>query len=49
MMTAPAVFDIDETVGKATVLMTEPGEDLYELVEKSARGCPANAIALESR
>ena len=49
MMTAPAVFDMDETVGKAIVLMPEPGEDLHELLEKSARGCPASAITLESR
>jgi ferredoxin len=31
------------------VLLPEPGEDLRELVEKSARGCPSHAIAVESR
>jgi ferredoxin len=49
MMTAPTVFDLDETVGKAIVLLPEPGEDLRELVEKSARGCPSHAITVESR
>jgi len=48
-MTAPTVFDLDESVGKAVVLLPEPGEDLRELVEKSVRGCPSKAIALESR
>ena len=49
MMTAPTVFDLDESVGKAIVLLAEPAEELRELVEKSARGCPSKAIVVESR
>lgn len=47
MMTAPAVFDMDEEVGKAIVLQAEPDDSLRVFVEKAARGCPAHAISIE--
>jgi len=47
MMTAPAVFDIDDASGKAIVLDPNPDDSSRDLVERAIRGCPARAIAIE--
>ncbi len=47
LMTAPVVFDLNDEIGKAIVLLPEPDEPLRELVQKAARGCPAHAITVE--
>ena len=48
MMEAGAVFDLDESVGKAIVLDAEPGEELRAQVETAVRSCPAKAIRVEN-
>ncbi|MGH9030200.1 MAG: ferredoxin [Acidimicrobiales bacterium] len=45
VMTAPAIFDLDDEAGKASVIQPEPGDDLRDLVERAVRGCPAHAIS----
>jgi ferredoxin len=47
MMEAPNVFDIDDASGQVIVLVSEPGEDLRDEVERGIRSCPENVIALE--
>jgi Ferredoxin len=48
MMEAGAVFDLDESAGKAILLQPEPPEELREQVERAARACPAKAIRIEN-
>lgn len=48
MMEASAVFDLDESAGKAIVLDETPSEELRSEVEAAARTCPARAITVEN-
>ncbi|NDL60366.1 ferredoxin [Phytoactinopolyspora sp. XMNu-373] len=48
MMEAPAVFDLDESAGKAIVLEETPSDELRTQVEAAARVCPARAITVEN-
>lgn len=44
---SPDVFDIDETTGKAVVLVAEPEAALHDEVRAAASACPVHAITLE--
>lgn len=48
MMTAPTVFDMDDKVGKAVLLQSEPDSSLRDVAVKAARSCPAHAITVEA-
>ncbi|WP_207781904.1 ferredoxin [Phytoactinopolyspora limicola] len=48
MMEAPAVFDLDESAGKAILLQETPTDDLRAQVDSAARVCPARAITVEN-
>ena len=48
LMEAPAVFDLDEAVGKVTVLDASPSEERRAEVESAARACPAHAITIQN-
>lgn len=43
---APEVFDIDDTKGKAFLLIEEPDDNLISQVRAAVASCPARAITL---
>ncbi|GAA1516980.1 ferredoxin [Nocardioides humi] len=46
LMEAPAVFDLNEEIGKVVVLEAHPTPDQRAVVEAAVRACPAKALAL---
>jgi ferredoxin len=44
---SPDVFDIDDTAGKARVLLPDPGPELEAEVRAAAAACPMHAISVE--
>jgi ferredoxin len=46
VMTAPAVFDIDDQTGKAFAVQPNPDDAQRDLVDKAVRGCPTRAISI---
>lgn len=44
---APEVFDLGEEDDVVTLLQPEPGQELYEKVERAVRACPVTAIRIE--
>lgn len=44
---APEIWDFDEDEDIAVLRQEQPGEELREKAEASARGCPAHAITVE--
>lgn len=44
---SPDVFDIDDAVGKAVVLLPDPEQPLHAEVRAAAAACPVHAITLE--
>lgn len=49
VMAVPAVFDLDDDTGKATVIDAEPDDSLRAAVDGAVRGCPVHAIRIETR
>ena len=47
LIEAPEIWDFDEDEDVAVLRQEEPGEELREKAENSARGCPASAITVE--
>ena len=45
-LTAPAVFDQDETTGTVVLLSARPPEDTWDSVWEAADSCPAGAISV---
>jgi ferredoxin len=43
---APDVFGFDEDADQATVLIAEPGPELYDAVRRAQKFCPAMAIEI---
>jgi ferredoxin len=48
VMAVPAVFDLDDDTGKATVINSRPDDSLRGAVEGAIRGCPVHAIRIEA-
>jgi 2'-carboxy-2,3-dihydroxybiphenyl 1,2-dioxygenase small subunit/ferredoxin len=46
IMEAPDVFDIDETAGKAVVLIAEPSPSMHDDVRRAVSSCPTQAISI---
>jgi ferredoxin len=44
---APSIFDLGDEDDKVRVLEPEPGDGLWEDVERAARACPVGAIRIE--
>jgi len=42
----PEVFELDEDLGKSTVIEPNPGDDLLEWVQQAVDKCPTQAISL---
>jgi ferredoxin len=47
LIEAPEIWDFDEDEDIAVLRQEQPGGELREKAESSARGCPANAILVE--
>ena len=46
-LTAPAVFDQDETDGRVLLLDADPPAELAEQVRRAAYVCPSGAISVD--
>jgi ferredoxin len=47
VLAAPEVFDLGEEDDTVRVLRPEPGDELWEKVERAVRACPVSAIRFD--